>query len=98
MRHADGVVGEVDFAVANEDAAGGRLEHAGHDLDQRRLAGAVVADQADDLVAADGEIDVAQRLDGAEILLDALEADNRREILRLSAGLACGIVVHFSFC
>ena len=73
-------------------------EHAGHDLDQRRLAGAVVADQADDLVAADGEVDVAQRLDGAEILLHAFEADNRREILRLSAGLACGIVVHFSFC
>ena len=54
----------------------GRRHHAGHHLDQRRLAGAVVADQADDLVPADGEIDVAQRLDGAEILLHALEADD----------------------
>ena len=48
-------------------------EHAGHDLDQRRLAGAVVADQPDDLVPPDGEVDVAQRVDGAEIFLHALE-------------------------
>ena len=98
MGHADGVVGDIDFAVANVDAAGRRLEHSGHDLDQGRLAGAIVTDQADDLVASDGEIDVAQRLHRSEKLLNAFEADNRREILRSSAGLACGIVVHFSFC
>ena len=69
VRHAHRIVGEVDLPVADEDAPGGRLQHAGHHLDQRRLAGAVVADQPDDLVAADGEVDVAQRLDGAEILL-----------------------------
>ena len=46
------------------------------DLDQRRFAGAVVADQADDLVAADREVDVAQRMDGAEIFLHALEPDD----------------------
>ena len=52
------------------------LQHAGHGLDQRRLAGAVVADQADDLVAADREVDVAQGMDSAEIFLHALEPDD----------------------
>ena len=56
-------------------------------LDQRRLAGAVVADQPDDLVAADGEVDVAQRLDGAEILLHALEPDDVL-VVRLRGALA----------
>ena len=46
------------------------------------LPGTVVADQADDLVAADGEVDVAQRLDGAEIHLDALQADDVGEVRR----------------
>ena len=64
MGHPDRVVGDIDFAVANVDAARCRLEHPGHDLDQGRLAGAIVTDQADDLVASDGEIDVAQRLHG----------------------------------
>ena len=36
---------------------------AGQDLDQRRLAGAVVADQADRLAAADVEADALQRVD-----------------------------------
>ena len=35
--------------AADEDLAGGRLDDAGENLDQRRLAGAVVADQADHL-------------------------------------------------
>ena len=42
--------------------------HAGQDLDQRRLAGAVVADQRHDLAGMDVEIDVGQRRDGAELL------------------------------
>ncbi|HEY3229205.1 MAG TPA: hypothetical protein VGJ87_08295 [Roseiflexaceae bacterium] len=39
---------------------------AGDDFDQRRLARAVVAEQAHDLVAPDVEVDVAQRLYFAE--------------------------------
>ena len=73
VRHAHRIVGEVDLLVADEDAPRGRREHAGHHLDQGGLAGAVVADQADDLVPADGEIDVAQRLDRAEEFLHALQ-------------------------
>ena len=72
VRHADRIVGEVDLLVADEDAARGRREHAGHDLDQRRFAGAVVADQADDLVPADGEADVLER-DHLAVLLPDFE-------------------------
>ena len=43
-------------------------------LDQRRLAGTVVADQRHDLAAANLEIDPVERLDGAERLRDAPEA------------------------
>ncbi len=76
MRHVDGIVGQVDLAVAHEDAAGSRAQHAGHGLDQGRLAGAVVADQPDDLVAADRHGDIAQRLHGTEEFLHALKADD----------------------
>jgi len=41
--------------------AGRRMDDPGQHLDQRRLAGPVGADQADDLALADGEADV---LDG----------------------------------
>ena len=80
VRHADRIFARLNFPIADHDLARARLEHAGHHLDQRRFAGAVVADEANDLVAADGEADVAQRMHRAEILLDALEANNGREI------------------
>ena len=51
--------------AAHDDLAARRLHHAGQDLDQRRLAGAVVADEADDLALVDVEIDAAQRVDAA---------------------------------
>ena len=45
------------------DAAGGRADQAGDGLQQRRLAGAVRADQRDDLALRDVEGDVVQHLD-----------------------------------
>ena len=48
--------------------------HAGEDLDQRRFARAVVADQRHDLAGMNVEVDVGQRRDGAEILGDAAQA------------------------
>ena len=85
----------LDFAVANEDLARGRRKHAGHDLDQRRLAGAVVTDEPDDLVAADGDIDVAKSMHGAKILLHAFKLDDRGETgsLRRHSYLSCRIPV-----
>ena len=80
VRHADRIFARMNFAVAHENPARGRRQHAGHDLDQRRLAGAVVADETDDLIASDGQIDVAKSVHRAEILLHALEADDRGKI------------------
>ena len=51
------------FAI-EQDAAGGRLLDAGNDLHQRRLAGAVFADQHVDRAGADAEIDLVEG-DGA---------------------------------
>ena len=50
---------------------------AGDALDQRRLAGAVVADQGHHLAAADLEVDPVERLDGAERLRDAPALEER---------------------
>src|SRR5262249_7451334 len=44
-------------------------------LDQRRLAGAVVADESHDLAVTDLEVDVAERLNRAERLRDAAELE-----------------------
>ena len=47
--------------------------HAGDDLHQRALAGAVLADETVDLAGGEREVDVAQRLDAAERLRDAVQ-------------------------
>ena len=65
------------LAVEGDLALGGR-EVAGDDLDQRRLAGAVVAHQPEHLAGLDREIDTLQRLDRAEMLGDALELQQRQ--------------------
>src|SRR5205814_501866 len=76
-------------------AAAGRLEDAGDELEQRRLSGAVAPDDAEGLAAVDGEGDVLHRLH-ARLRLQlhvALEqrALQRRE-LRAPAPLAVGLV------
>ena len=43
-------------AAVDADRAGARRDDAAQDLHQRRLAGAVLADEADHLAAADGEM------------------------------------------
>src|SRR3546814_16924514 len=57
-RQADGLALEMDLAR-------GGLIDSGENLDQRGLAGTVVADQGHDLPGMDLEIDVGQRRDGA---------------------------------
>jgi hypothetical protein len=46
------------------------------DLDQRRLARAVVAEQPEDLALAQVQVDVAQRRDRAEALGDVFDAQD----------------------
>ena len=58
---------------------------AGQHLDQRRLAGAVVAEQADDLALVDVEVDVVERLHAAVELADVLHADEVSAIAQVPA-------------
>ena len=50
--------------------------HAGDDLDQRRFAGAVLAEQRMDLARAHVEVDVLERSDAGERLGDAGHGDD----------------------
>ncbi len=68
-----------EFAALEQHAARRRLQPAGDDLDQRRLAGAVVAEQRHDLALADGEADALERFDGAVVLVDVVEDEQRFE-------------------
>ena len=58
------IVARVGVVVARED------------LDERRLAGAVVADQPEHLALAQVQADVAQRRDRSEALGDVLDAQH----------------------
>ena len=68
-----GVGGPVDLrrlAIQKDRPAVGLVD-AGQDLDQRALAGAVLADQGVDLAGQEGERDVVERLGRREALRDA---------------------------
>ena len=64
---------EHDLLAADEDPAGVGLVEAADDLDQGRLAGAVVADQAEHLAPVQAQVDVGQGGDPAEALGDVLD-------------------------
>ena len=70
-------VGELGLHAVEQDGAAARLVEAGQDLDQRRLAGAVVAEQADDLAGRHRHGDVGQRLHAGETLGDVAQLDQR---------------------
>src|SRR4029450_10477773 len=67
---APGVVdgAQRHLLAADEDPAGVGLVEAAEDLDQGRLAGAVVADEAEHLALAEAQVDVAEGGDPAEAL------------------------------
>ena len=52
-------------------------QRPGQDMHERRLAGAVMADEADAFAGRDGEIDADKRTDGAETLFDAVQSNDR---------------------
>src|SRR5437762_4254977 len=72
----DRILVEVHQAVAHPDVPRRWPEDAADDLDEGRLAGPIVAEQAHDLVPAHLEIDVRERLHLAEGHVDVLEADD----------------------
>ncbi len=67
-----------DRAAIDGDGALGRVELAEDAVEQRRLARAVRADQAEDLAAADVEGDAVDGFDAAEVLLDAADFEDGR--------------------
>ena len=69
-----------DLAAVEEDAAGvGRLE-AGDQVEQRRLAGAVGADDAEDLALVDIEGDVGVGGEAAEALGHAFDVEQQAHV------------------
>ena len=69
--------GERGGAAVEGDLAGRGREGAGDDVDQRRLAGAVLADEADDLARRDAEVDAMQHGHVAEALRDSADLEDR---------------------
>ena len=66
---------EMNDLVANPNFAGVGAMNSGHDLDQRRLAGAVLAEQRVHFAGAHIERNVAQHRDADERFRDATERD-----------------------
>jgi len=62
----------------DRDAAAVGRERAREHLHERRLARAVVADEAHALAGRDVEVDAFERADGAEVLFDAVQVDDER--------------------
>jgi hypothetical protein len=75
----DGVAGrrEVALLAVDEQPAAVGLVLAAEDLQQRALAGAVLAEQAHDLARPRLEADPVQRLDAGEHLADVVELQGR---------------------
>jgi hypothetical protein len=65
------LAGDVD-AVENNLAGIGR-EHAVDQIEQRRFAGAVRPDQAENFARLDDEAQILHRLQAAEVLADTIE-------------------------
>ncbi len=81
--HALGIDGHVD--AVDLDAPGRRLEQRRHDADGGGLAGAVRADEAEDLAVADLEAHVAQHVERAVAVPQVVRADRGYD-----RGYGCG--------
>ena len=90
-----GVLRAVDrdrLAVEEHLALVDRVD-PGDALDQRRLAGAVVADERHHLACADLEVDVRQRLHGAEDLRDSADLEKGRRRVDVMSLVMIGVEV-----
>ena len=74
-RAASDGFGEGDGPAGEAHLAGVGPQHARDDLDQRRLAGAVLAEHGVDGAAAAGEVDAFEGADALEVLRDAGQLD-----------------------
>ena len=76
---------QIDRSAGDRHRAGVGAQHAGEDLDERRLAGAVGAEQGVHLAGGDDEVDAAQRHHGAERLGHRGGGEQRRRAVRWRA-------------
>jgi hypothetical protein len=67
-----------DVAAVEEDPPAIRAKPSGHQVERRRLAGAVRADDADRLVVADRQGEPVENQKAAERPRDLLEREERR--------------------
>src|SRR3546814_1856306 len=74
-----------DVVPVDQDLALGRIDDAADDADQGRLAGAVGAEQGENLAAADLRIDVLQRPEAGGVGLGELD----RKSTRLNSSHSC---------
>ncbi len=70
-------VGEADRDAVEQHLAAVRLDDAGEDVHQRRLPGAVFAEERVNFAALEIEVDAAQRLHAAKALDDAAHGQKR---------------------
>ena len=68
---------DVDRLAVDQNVALVGLIDAVQHLEQRGLAGAVLADEADDLALVDGEADIVQRLHAGEGFRDVADFEDR---------------------
>ena len=66
-QRARGAVVADDVMAVDRDRAGGRIDDAADDADQRGLAGAVRPEQRENLAAADVQVDALERLEAGGI-------------------------------
>ena len=89
---ARGAIVAADVVAVDGDRARARRDDAADDADQRRLAGAVGAEQSEDLALLDLEVDRLQRLERRCIGLgQALDGDDRSIALIRPAAIGGGL-------
>ena len=77
----DAVGGHLEeLLVLEVDPAAGRLVDPRHDVEERRLAGAVGPDQAADLAPLDGEGELVEGHDAAEADAHVTHVENRQRL------------------
>ena len=90
-----GVLGRVDVHRLAEDLDAALVVgvHAGQDVAQRRLAGAVLAEQRDDLTGVHGEVDAVQGAHAGEGLADLAHGQQDRSPGRASPSRCASLSV-----
>ena len=84
VRLLHGIGVRVDPVIRDVQVSARGRENPRENLDQRRFAGAIVADETDDLIVADLEVDIFQGAHRSEVLLDVDHAQRGALLGRFS--------------